>query len=1128
MPNTLFTGKGTFEDIAEQVAHIELDLDIPERPRIDPLVDPLPSLADGEGLDPEISRLERLGLGIQTSGATYNKVTGLLSKPEDPVVDPNFRIADHLDEFEGMTEDDYDHLLEAVSLQDLQARKEQIRLEREQVASLMEGGVVSGMGYMLLGMAADPIFIAGVLAEGGTGVLGVVSKSARIAQRSRRAIKLSKADRAYRAGAYAGATAGIETAILASERATIDSEDVLYATAGGLVLGTAMSRAFSRFQHTGDDFVRSADSAADQLGRDVQRTLDDQLVAGTRHPKVREEGSIFGKFDPDEAAAVRAERSAEDIAIAGVDDVADEAKGYADAFWRNIESIKSNGGLQIQKVKNSRTFKVLEKNPLMSDFIRLFRSKSEGVNYLAMELLEDASGVTGRRATAAITAHRDTRKLLEQTMKPIRNSFLQYAKENNIPWASRTFTGKGRDGFFRLMREELEHYRNASVRGVEYKSQAPVYVQNAVNAWRKSMKEAADLSRSSGVRGMQDIRVHDGYVPLLWAGQKMAALGGTARKGYQDLLTTAYTQAGIDAKSAGIIAGAVFNRKVKQAIGLDTNPGALLSRDSREFLKEMLDLNNVTKAEQDALFGRIDGTLAERGKAARAKGRTPVDLTVTDSQGRSLIDLVNNDLYTVGSRYITEMAGRSALARKGIRHDGAWRAIRNAAAQDAQRHGEDAVRVSETLDGIYQQFLGRPVGEGIHKGGRRMLEWSMTSMLGTVGLAQAAESGNIIAAYGIANLMKYAPDVRKFRNSVKKGTADDSLLNELNVHYGGMWDEHLFLRPEVRLDQAGGTSSAMWGALDNVLAGSKEMLGYMSGMNHIRRLQQQFVAIGQVNRVVSMLKDGTQNTKLLSRFADAGWDERTLRSIKSKIDDGTVTFQKNGAVDKLNLEMWDARTYEQFALGMHRHSNQLIQFPLIGETANWQHKTLGAMLSQFRTFPMLAAEKQAARGIRIGDPEALLAFQYGLGLSALLYTGRVHALSSGRPDREEFMERRLAPGALVNGALQWAPMFSLTSEVVNAATAGGLLPADWGTGGVGRSGGGGGSPAFSFDRQVPAISVLRSGMQVGTGLLTSISPFNENTWGNAETDNVFRAAPLGNIAPMQLLKNQLHNIPEED
>ena len=1116
------TGKGTPQELFEQVGSLDLGLNLPEAPSFE--VDPLPSLAEGEGIQPGLSMFERTKLGVQVGGGTYNTVMDYMHPTEDMIPDPTFKFEDNLDAFTGMQEDDYAYMKEAVNQTDLLARRDKIVAEKEQMQRVMQDGSISGMAYVLAGSTIlDPVFWAGMAIEG-PAVLGIAGKSARAAA----FMAKTGISRPVSAGLVAGGVAVAETALLAQSKATVDAEDVLYAGLGGMLLGTGAAKLASKLK--GDDFYHAANDIQHNFATTAMNDMDEALVQGTMHKPLRETDSVFGVHDPDNLAELRAERVAADAqgsTITG-EAVPDEAKGYADAFMQNVNEMHKTG--VFNKLMQSKTLQTLAKNPAMSDFMTMFTSKSNAVKSIAVNLLEDASGATGRRKTAAIMHQMESRKLLEGVMPAMRSSFQEFARVNKVSVLSEAFSGTAKTEHFRLIRMELEKYRNASIKGVKYISDQPKYIQDAVDAWRKGMDDAAELAKTSGVRGFDDFRVHDGYVPLLWVGRKIAAMPKPLLDKYKGMLAKGYLNAGFDDKSAKQIASAVLNRKTKQALGMDTNPGALLSKDSREFLREMLLNNDMSEKEINSLFGRIDVTLADRGKSARARSRMPIDLTVQDGE-HALIDLVDNDLSSVGTKYFTEMSGRSSLARKGIRHDGAFRAIKTAALKDALDSGHtqaEVLKYGEVLDSVYNQFLGKPVGEGINRGARRMMEWAMTSMLGTVGAAQMTESANVIAAHGISNIMKYAPDVKMYRAAIKAGKGDLGLLGELQAHMGGLWDEHLFLRPDVRLDQTAGESGAMLSAVDNTLAVAKDKLGYISGMNQVKNFQQQITAISQANKVIKMIKGGKDQPKLMARFKDVGWDEGTIASLKSKIDDGTITFQANGAIDKLNLEKWDAKTYEDFAVGMHRHSAQIIQFPLIGETATWQHKTFGAIMSQFRSFGILALEKQTARNIRMADQETAMLFPLSLGFSALIYMAKAHATSIGRPDSDEYLEKRLAPVAIFNGALMWSGAFSLTSEGLNAASAVGLLPQDWGTGAVGRAGGGGGAPAFSFDRQVPAASVIISGMKASTGLMTSLSPFSDNTLGNQETDSVFRALPLGNTVPAMLLKNALHNIPEED
>jgi hypothetical protein len=1106
------TGTGTIEEIKEQALSLDLDIGgevpVPERLLVQEVHEPLPSLKEGEGIS-DTPFLERAGLALKVGSGFYNIVTGLMDEYQ-PEVNPDFNMWDHPELLNGLAGAERDRMLYSRSLPDAEHRLDKIHEEQGQMQELMRNGSISGMALTAIASTfADPIFYAGLLAEGAS-VFQITSKMTRM-------------QKMLASGRIAGITAGVETGALAITRETIGAEDVAYSMLGGFTLGTAARAGIDKYLDSGN-FTKASDAVLDKMVREATEQMDDNLAKTVNNPSDKvpsaTEDSIFGAHRPDLRSELLAEQGAEEVAEGLVKELS-----HADAFTDTLNKAKEQGWTP-DDIVNSTEFKILEKNPLMTDFVKLFKFKGDGVKFFASHILENASGVAGRQKTASVLKFMWERKHLDDVMPKFREAYTAYSKDNSTSWFSPKYWGKGRDDFNRKIRFELEQYRNASVNGTTYVSKEPVYIQEAVDSWRKNMKEIAGLAQSNGVKGFDDLVIHDGYVPLLWQGKRLAGMSDKLKGRYQSLLVRGYINAGIDDKSADTIAKAVFNRQIQKALGVDSNPGALLSKDSREFLKEMLDLNGVSKAEQEALFGRIDTTLAERGKSARAKGRVPIDLTVSDGDIQ-LLDIIDNDMTSLGTRYLSEISGRSALARKGITNDGAWRATVTAVLKDSQAAGstpDELAKMREILDATYSQFIGQPVGKGIHKGARRLQELAMTSMLGTVGVAQMAESANVIASIGISNLMKYSSELKAFRSAVKNGTADDTLLGELRAHIGGMWDEHLFFRPEVRLDQAGGDTSDIFTSLDNVLAGAKEKLGYLSGMNQIKNIQQQFVAIGQANKVVKMIQEGGSDERILKRFADIGWDQKTINKIRKYVDNGTVEFQDNGSLAKLNLQKWDAKTLENFSIGMHRHSAQIIQFPMIGETAYWQHSTVGSMLSQFRSFTLLSIEKQTSRQLRFADTETATAFSFGVGLSALLYMTKAQATSIGRPDREEYLEKKMAAGAVINGAIQWSGAMGPASEIINAMAATGILPSEVGSGSIGRSGGG-----FNLTDQIPSLSVATKGVNLSTSLIQHITPFGEGDSVKQDINNAFSMSPWGNTAPAIALKNILHSgLDEED
>ena len=91
-----------------------------------------------------------------------------------------------------------------------------------------------------------------------------------------------------------------------------------------------------------------------------------------------------------------------------------------------------------------------------------------------------------------------------------------------------------------------------------------------------------------------------------------------------------------------------------------------------------------------------------------------------------------------------------------------------------------------------------------------------------------------------------------------------------------------------------------------------------------------------------------------------------------------------------------------------------IQEQLIGETATWMHTPLGEMLSQFRTFPLVAMEKQTAREWRMMDTETAQIFMYGAAVGSMMYFTRLASKTIGMDERSrnEYLDKYLTPSAI--------------------------------------------------------------------------------------------------------------------
>ena len=391
-------------------------------------------------------------------------------------------------------------------------------------------------------------------------------------------------------------------------------------------------------------------------------------------------------------------------------------------------------------------------------------------------------------------------------------------------------------------------------------------------------------------------------------------------------------------------------------------------------------------------------TLVSKETAAMPK-RTDLDLT-TQYKDIRLLDLVNSNHGDMTSRWIQRTSGMVGAAKKGLASFDDVDSMKKLARSQAAMHGEDAEVLGKSIDAIFDQLFARPVNGGVSRNVRRVMDWSLVTKLGQIGFAQVAEMSNISAAHGLIQSISTIPGAAKvykqLRQAAKSGdfsNVDKQWMAELQVIGGQLYDEHLLYRPSVHLDET--VDTGWMGTFDNVSAVAVDTLGTVSGMYAVKGVEQVMTTMLHTDKVVKALKGKLTKAKL-GRVGELGWGDDTIARIKKQID--THTTYDKGVLDRLNLEKWDVDARAEFLQGIHRHVSQAIQLPMVGESTYWMHSDVAALLLQFRSFPLLAIEKQSGRHLIAGDQEAAMAVMYGLGWSSLAGLVKTYSNATGRSD----------------------------------------------------------------------------------------------------------------------------------
>lgn len=853
----------------------------------------------------------------------YNVVPAavrLFSQPAHEI-NPGWDFDEHKSELvEGVDEKFHTELAGADSLEHAKQVKQELLEEQERLDTIHKSGI-TGAGASIAAMVISPdMLIAG----------SQVPKMLKTGDRIRKFMKLSAEGAAYGA---------VPEAVLAGANYDTTGEDVFYAGlfGAGIVGGIGV----------GGDIMHGISK---QSGDVLKRTREEMEA----HTAAR-----------NASAAETVDRTRFTVSDS-VDDIMQGADEWEMSVgkreqWKVAETIDKVAA------KFPQVFK--------TDSTNLWNTKSSVARKFTYDTAESGSGIYARSDTAAQIKDVTERKYLSKIMLNYENHVKAYKNELGI-------RSKGRDEvaeqFNRDLRLELEGRRRAFINGEAPDSRSAKVVQEAADEWQSMMDDILEDSKRSGVYGFDSVDRIPGYVPLQWAGDKLARLSQRDYRAYKQLLIRAYEDTGIPEDVADKIAGAVFDRAGRKDMQLDSNIRGLFSGDSGSYLKSVIG-EEVYEQVKATIAGKVD----DQGKTARARKRTDLDMSVTDNAGRSLLDIVNNDMQFVGSKYAQEMAGRVALAQKGIDGDGAFQRIKEAAIRQAGEAGDDVEAVSEQMDSIYNQLLSRPAtGDGINRTARRFMDFAGVSMLGGMGMAQLAEYGPVLAQVGVREAMK---ELRILNPKYFKREVSDDLLSDLESVMGPIGQEEYLYSPYVRLeDKADAINNKFLSKLDKVSARATHINGVVSLQFGIKRHQQRIAVVAGTNRLVKAIRDGRDVRELAEEI---GTSKKTLDYIKKSIEDGRVEFSKD-SVAKLNLESWPREIRDNFAVSMNRHMNQVVQRTLAGETSAWMDTTLGKLMMQFRNYPVAAMGKQLMRGVRRGPAEATGLFLYSTALATLAYNAK--------------------------------------------------------------------------------------------------------------------------------------------
>ena len=415
------------------------------------------SLLEEKRIEDEYEKLsERTDFLTATKAAFKedNAMSWVATQLEEYEIDPDFELTD--ENYDELTKDiplEYrDFVEDARSLSHGKKLAERVKLSLQNEETLAKYG---WKGTLLrIGAATiDPVAIgATVLSEG---VLAPAIWGT----------KATRLQRAFRTGLTAGATsAGIE-AYLVSQNEIKDPYDILYAAAGGLILGGATGSIF------GAKSTQNYENAAARTMNDANSAQVSDVAQGMQDQGIRGVGAAENPMSPPIQI---------DELRRGSEDIIEDAQGAAFADFGKARF----------------------------DMIGQLKSSKIGtVRALADILAEDA--VSGGQFTADLIKTTDTKATSSRFYRVYESSFKSWAKDNGKNWIAQNY-GTSRKDFGRLVADEVELPGSTTNQGVI----------DAANAFRKEMLTMLKKAKNANLRGFDDIPENPTYFAHLWDAKK--------------------------------------------------------------------------------------------------------------------------------------------------------------------------------------------------------------------------------------------------------------------------------------------------------------------------------------------------------------------------------------------------------------------------------------------------------------------------------------------------------------------------------------------------------------------------------------------------------------------------------
>lgn len=803
-------------------------------------------------------------------------------------------------------------------------------------------------------------------------------------------------------------------------------------------------------------------------------TLSDEEAMASFH---MEDDPIAKKYGFDLIPQSTPGETARAVAIRAMYSKAEDPK----APWNNLDE---------------KRLKVLTDNKLFnvaSTDVTMLKAKNPLVRMIATELLEDPTGASGRRSTAAMAKYLNESKYLGNTTNEYRSAYTRWRGMNGGSLIGDTFNGDHWRRFNLAVAEEMEG-RRVGIQSPAFNEHVTV-AANALEQAYERIRVAQVDAKTIGWGALPENS--KGYMPHRMSPEKIRNMTNEQGRVLHSAMVDQFVSgSGFDITFAAELASKYIERIRTRGLGGFESPINVYHTGAADIVEDALKQMGMSNAEIHAQMQQYAS-----GGASHTKTRLDLNLLAEHDDGTGtpfrLIDMFETDQEKLLRSQAGRVSGEVALARHGIMGRPGLGLIRQ-----AMEFGEDGAKATneqmEAFDQISSEFLSAPVGKGTSIGMQRVIMANSLARLGGMGFTQAAEYINAAAHIGVVRTLQAVAGFGRLRKeaiALSKGEhVDNPILGSIEVAGGREFGAEAY-----KMNFPFATESTQYGSFgrdtpgfaDKLLRGGVNLQAKLSFWRAIHAAQQRGLAEQSVLKAADYIRNGGDHVAL----SDMGITPEVAARMKADIDE-IAPLGADGKIASFDItKARDLHAAEDFVQAIHRGVGQMIQQSFIGETGKWAHNDLLKLLTQFRTFSIISVEKQWARQVGNRGTGAALGILMGsMAAAAPIYIVRTYTASIGRSDQQAYLERQLSPQMIARATMNYVALSGLAGDFMDSLTT---------VSGIGGGGTGGRASAgtdFFGNTVAPSI-----------GLVNDMYKGIQNTKNGTDPSALLKTLPFGRL-----------------